>query len=275
MSRLLAFAFSIAVALMAAAPSAARVPAWLAGELSVSTGFDFRTGDYSDTVRTDLWYVPFSVGYSFDDFALTPYPADFVELKVTVPVLHVRGPGSILTEQGFVASPGGGLDSRGGIGDIIVRGTYALFPPATSVFPAFELTGRAKVPTASKEQALGTGEPAYSLQLDLFDRFGAVTPLVTVGYRFVVQSRGFDLENSWFTSVGAGLQLTDTFSLGLLYDFWQASSSTGADSHELFPYASWRITPKLRAGPYAVVGLSPGSPDYGLGLQISYRIQVR
>lgn len=276
MSRLRALILLVAISLTAAPPAAAQLPAWLAGELSVSTGFDFRTGDYTDSERSDLWYVPFSIGYSFDDFALTAYAADLIELKVTVPVLHVRGPGSILTEQGFVATPPGqGRDSRGGLGDIIVRGTYAFFPPAASAFPAIELTAGAKVPTASKQDALGTGEPAYTLQLDLFDRLGAVTPLLTVGYRFVVPSQGFDLKDSWFTSVGAGVQLNDHLGLGLLYDYWQASSGTGADAHELFPYASWRISEQLRAGPYAVIGLSAGSPDYGLGLQISYQTPIR
>ena len=274
MTRLFVFLSIVTVAVTAASPSAAEVPAWLAGELSVSTGFDFRSGDYTDTVRTDLWYVPFSVGYAFDDFGLTAYPSDLIEFKVTVPALHVRGPGCILIEQGCVATETG-TDSRGGLGDIIVRGTYVFFPPSASLFPVFELSGRAKIPTASKQEALGTGEPAYALQLDLFDRYGIVTPLLSVGYRFVVQSKGFDLNNSWYTSVGAGVRLSDRLSVGLMYDFWQASSSTGADAHELFPYASWRISSKLRAGPYAVIGLSEGSPDYGLGLQLTYRMPIR
>ena len=276
MSRLLAFTLSAAVAVTAAAPARAELAEWLAGELSVSTGFDFRTGDYTDEVRSDLWYVPFSVGYTFDDFGLTSYPSDLIELRITVPLLHVRGPGSILTERGFVATPpGSGRDSRGGLGDIVVRGSYVLFPPPESGLPAFELTGRAKIPTASKREALGTGEPAYTLQLDLFDRYGPVTPLVSVGYRFVVPSEGFDLNNSWFTSVGAGFRVADPLVIGMLYDFWQATSATGADAHELFPYASWRIAPKLLVGPYAVICLSPGSPDWGVGLQLTYRIPIR
>jgi hypothetical protein len=263
--------------LLAALPAdaAADVPYWLAGELSLSTGFDYREGKYGDPVRSEIAYVPFTVGYLFDELALTSYPLDQVELKVSVPWLSVRGPAN--PDQGFIGSGDArdfSQDTRRGIGDVLLRGSYIWFPPLDSRLPAVELSAKVKFPTADEQDNLGTGEPAYTFQADLYQRVGRLTPIATVGYRIVEPAEGFDLRDSAYTSVGASYRLAESTSVGLLYDWWQSSSRNRGDAHELFPYATYRLTPWLRLTPYGVFGLSRDATDWGLGLQLRAAVRI-
>ena len=260
------------------APSRAadELPGWLAGELSLSTGIDYREGSYGEPVRSEIAYVPFSIAYLFDDLLLTPYPLDQLELKASVPWLAVHGPAN--PDQGFIGS--GGLrdfsrETRKGVGDVLLRGSYIWFPPIERRLPAFELSAKLKIPTADPDENLGTGEPAYTFQADLYQRVGRFTPMATLGYRIVEPARGFDLRDSAYTSVGASYRLAAPVSAGLLYDWWQSSSKGRGDAHELFPYLSYRLTPSLRLTPYGVFGLSKDATDWGAGLQLRASIRLR
>ena len=168
-----------------------------------------------------------------------------------------------------------GNTERGGIGDITVAASYVYLPRRGSPLPIFEVTGRAKIPTASKNQGLGTGAAAYSLQLELSKTFGKrFTPIVMGGYRFADQAPGFDLNDSGFASLGLDIRLSDRWSGGFFYDYYQASSSTSVDTHEISPYILFRLGRGFRVAPNAVIGLSKGSPDYAIGLQLRYTIPI-
>ncbi len=273
-------ALLLAVPLLGAlGPERARaegIPDWLRGELSTSAGLDYSTGDYGDPEDTDIWYAPFTLAYLFDD-APTPYRNDQLELKVTVPYVRVSGPFPIDGGRpADSADDGTGSGSGGGLGDILIRGTYIVFPPRReSPLPALELSGRVKIPTADDNDNLGTGEPDYTIQLDAYRKVWRLVPFGTIGYRFAAQSGEFDLRDYLFASVGASARLASWLSAGLIYDWRDAASKNTRDSHEISPYASIRIRPDLSLNPYGVVGLSNGSPDYGLGVVLRARVAFR
>jgi len=246
------------------------VPSWLAGELSLSTGVDYTQGHYGDDERTEILYVPVTFAYLFDELALTPYPNDLFELKVTLPWVSVEGP-TVPDGQGQVSDGGPNAnDQRHGLGDIVVGASYLLFPPADSRLPALELSGRVKTPSADEGKGLGTGEPSYTVQVDLYRRFGAITPLVTAGYRISDASREVA-----FTSVGASVRVAEELSGGLLYDWSQGAVSDQGHVHELFPYLTIRTGEHVRVTPYSVIGLSPDAADWGVGLQLKLSVPVR
>lgn len=178
---------------------------------------------------------------------------------------------------GMAGGAGGSAvnSARGGIGDISVSASYIYLPQRGSALPIVELTGKAKIPTASVEKGLGTGAAAYSLQLEVSKTFGKkFTPIVMGGYRFADDADDYVLDNSGFASLGLDVRLSKRWSAGMFYDYYQASSSASADAHELSPYVLVRLTRRLRLAPNAVIGLSKGSPDYAIGLQIRYTLPV-
>ncbi|MFP8876494.1 MAG: hypothetical protein VCB99_06205, partial [Myxococcota bacterium] len=76
MSRKLAWKLAIFCTLAASAAPSHGVPRWLEGELSLATGIDYREGDYGEPTDSEILYLPFTVSYLFDHFALTETPND-------------------------------------------------------------------------------------------------------------------------------------------------------------------------------------------------------
>ena len=56
-----------------------------------------------------------------------------------------------------------------------------------------------------------------------------------------------------------------------MLDYQESSTSTGDDSLEVMSYFNRKLSRKWSLMFYAYKGLDDGSPDYGLGLQISHR----
>lgn len=228
----------------------------------VSTGVDFSSGDYGDSVDTTMWYVPFTLRWERG-----PWSA-----RVTIPFLSIHGPGNVVggVDGGEVIGSSTSMTrtTESGLGDVVLTAAYSI-EPWISEMPWIDLVGKIKFPTASDERSLGTGEFDYSIQLDLARSFGRFTPLGTIGYRFVGDPPDAHLANTIFTSIGGAWRFDAAWSAGMTYDWRQTASRTGS-SHELSPYLTWKIRPDLSLTPYAVVGLSRKAPDYGLGFQTTY-----
>ena len=197
---------------------------------------------------------------------------------MTLPWLRVDGP-VVPDGSGGPADPesSGSLpsDARNGLGDVQVSASYLVFPEADNALPAFEFSGRVKVPTGSKKDALSTGKPPYTVQVALFKSFGKWTPFASGGYRIVENAPGYALQNSAFTSLGVIRRINWRLSAGIFYDWWQSGSEGYGDAHEVFPYASFRVNQRLTLSPYAVIGLSEASTRWGLGMALRFSIPVR
>ena len=234
--------------------------------LRISSGFDYSEGDYGSTTDTAILYVPLTATYDVDSW----------RFRLTVPYIRIRGPGNVVgggTEGPVVVGPGGGsVTTESGLGDLIGAISYSL-SPGSSYLPYVDLTGKVKIPTADKSKRLGTGEFDYTAQVDLFQPIGPVTPYATVGYRVRGDSSSFTLKDGFILAAGLGYRVSDKFTLGAIYDFRQASTSSSEDAQELAPYVTWRVTSDWSVNLYGVVGLSDGSPSSGGGLQLTYHVQ--
>ncbi len=218
------------------------------------TGLDYSQGDYGLKEDSRLIYVP--LGVTVD--------VDYWRFGITLPLLH---------SDGVVGFTGGGglgplLPERGektGLGETITSASY-LFPPAAEGLPWIEVTGQVSWPTRTAD-VLGTGDFAFAGQVDVFKPIGDWTPFARFGRNFFVVG---SLDDRFYASVGATYAWSERVSTGLAYD-WLGRAVSGVNhGHELVPYASVAIDESWRFGPYAVVGLSSGSPDYGLGLSVSF-----
>lgn len=231
-------------------------------QVKLSTGFDYSSGSYGAARDTQIWSLPVTAKYVHDAWTF----------KVSVPYLQITGPGGVVAGDGAVVvgnATSQQVTTASGWGDVVMGITYSL-DPLTDYMPFIDLTAKVKAPTANENRGLGTGEADYTLKADFSKTFGAITPFATIGYRFVGNPPGSNLRDTFLASVGADYRLNEKFSTGLIFDYRQSTSRTSQDPAELTPYLNYKITKAVSANLYTVVGFSHGSPDNGVGLQLSY-----
>lgn len=245
------------IAPMSALSAATAQDSW--SEFRLAGGAEFTSGSYGATEDTDIFYIPVSASYETENFRFSG----------TVSYLQIEGPGGVIGgDGGVVIGPGTGtVTSESGIGDTILAATYNLYPQSADA-PFFEITAKVKLPTADEEKGLGTGEMDYSIQADVFQAFGNVTPFATIGYKMRGDPDGFDLEDSLFASAGAAVKVSDKFSFGGVYDFREAATAAAENVSEVSPFTSVKLTESVVLQVYGVYGLSDGSPDTGGGFQL-------
>ena len=156
-----------------------------------------------------------------------------------------------------------------GIGDVTLALLYTI-EPIREYLPYVELGVKAKFATADADKGLGTGRNDYTLGIEMDKSFGPVTPYVAVGYRFVGNPAGLELRDMVLVSGGLTYEVGDALDLGVAYDYRSHSSRGADDSHELGPFASWKLTRNWRVGGYASFGLSDGAPDWSAGTNVTY-----
>lgn len=233
-------------------------------QLSISSGIDFTDGKYGDLIGTSILYVPLSLKYVTGPWTI----------RASTGYVTVDGPGNIIpgTEGSVVLTdrpfaPDGQSRKDGGISDVYVGLTYSL----ESLYDDFifiDFTGQIKIPTANVDKGIGTGKMDYTFQFDVAKLIGDVMPFATLGYRVMGKSDLYELQNSFFASVGAAYYLTYDTSFGVSYDYRQSTSPNAKDPHEILLFVDTQITEKWGINFYGIAGLSESSPDWGLGLQV-------
>lgn len=231
-----------------------------------STGLDFSSGDYGgDPVDTEITFVPFT----------TTYKSDLWTLRATVPWVQIDGAGTVLGagDGGVViGNPGGQpleATTESGLGDIWLSATYALEAIPGNLF-YLDIGARLKLPTADEEKGLGTGEADYTLQADLFKPIGNATPFLTLAYKMKGEPSDLQLDDVMFVSVGSDFRISADTNFGLSVDYQESSHSGSDDSLELFGYINQSVNSNWSIMLYGYSGLDDGSPDYGVGFQVSY-----
>lgn len=234
-------------------PAEAEPSPWDAIFFSYLVGFDFSRGDYGLDETSTLYYVPIGLIADYERF----------RFRVTIPFLVSEGPTTIRVGGGSNES-----ENNRGLGEIAASGSY-LFDPFFEGLPFVELGLRVTFPTRSKRE-LGAGAFVFEPRIDLFDEWGRVTPFASFGRAFYTDS----LDDRFFASIGASVLITERLSIGATYDWFEDYSRSTLDdtpdASEIAPFLAFAITPRWSASPYAVFGLTEGSPDYGVGLSVRF-----
>ena len=237
------------------------------GDLSVSLGAEYTTGDDGTGTDTTIWYFPLS--FSYGDEVTT--------FSVTVPYLIVEGPGNVTPAVGDgmwwggmgdmqVVRPGpvGPTRTESGLGDVVLSGSMRLVTEAPAR-PRVDLTGKIKFATADEADNLGTGENDYAVQLDLEKGmfFGYL------GYRIYGDPPGINLDNVAYGLVGLSRPLDSATRAGVSFYAQQAAAAGTDDQRELSLFLNRKLGKDSRLRPYMVFGLSDGSPDWGVGVTLA------
>ena len=225
--------------------------------LKISLGYHYSTGTYGKAERTDIGYVPLTAKAEVDLWTF----------RLTVPYIRISGPAGVIEgPSGPIVTESGESD---GLGDIVASGAYTVLP-LVSWMPFVDLVGTIKFPSADENKGLGTGELDYTIETQLAQRIGRITPFATFGYRFVGAPPGTRLDDVWLASIGASYEITPPLSAGIFLNYREASSPSSRDQLDVTPFAVWKLTAHWSTTGYVLAGILDGSPDAGVGLQVGY-----
>jgi hypothetical protein len=226
----------------------------------IKFGASYDQGDFGSTEASKVFFTPITFRYLGERF----------DFSVTPSFALVESAGGLRLIEG-VATPTGETgafrDTASGAGDTVVRARFFLLQSATSGISPFV---RVKIPTARDDLELGTGRADYGFGVEIDRQVGSVLLFGDAGYTLIGKPTGLDLRNRVSASFGAGHRLSDSLVLSGLLD-WRRSLIGGSDPTELVGVLTYGISPTVSVSPNVYTGLTDSSPDFGVGIEFSFR----
>lgn len=245
---------AVALAVISSAASAQDYINWSQVNWQADTGFDYSSGRYGAASDTTVLSVPLDLKAQFDR----------IRLEATIPYLREHGPG--IVAGGVVVGSGTTSTTRTGIGDLNLGAAFLLNKDSPA-FPAIELQGIVKVPTAGT--GLGTGKYDYALQTNLYHWFTPRFMLFgSLGYQWLSSFSTFHLKDGVTATAGANYRASDDTSIGLTGAYHQEYFDGLGDATTLSPYVLWTFSDHWRLSGYGTVGFGNASPRYGFGMRL-------
>lgn len=226
------------------------------GTFTLGLGADHSTGKYGGTQSTDIDYYSLFGRYETGRWTA----------KLSVPWLNITGPGTVVGgDRPFVIDATGNASrtSVSGLGDVVAALTYAAYESKAFLI---DVSGKVKLPTASKSEGLGTGKADYTVQTDAYATLRpGFTVFTGVGYRVFGDPAGTNFRNAFSGNVGFSWKIMPRLSAGASFDYRQAVVPGHDPLRELTPFVVWKFTDTTKVQLYAVHGFSNASVDWGGG----------
>jgi hypothetical protein len=239
-----------------AKPAAGTQPTWEGGLF-----FSYLTGDYGLDRTTDIYYGSVMIKRYLSKGDIT----------LTVPYLDIPSNGVTFiggTPEADTSGSGGS-----GLGDIILKGRYYAVDQ-DGLLPFIDLVGGIKFPTASEDKGLGTGRFDFTALSEFTWRLGDSpwSVLAELGYTFVGKIPGMDMKNRWLYNVGLAYDVDPKLTLSGYLDGRTAIFEGEEDPLSVLLMGQYKFRPDLRLDTLFEIGLSDGSPDFGVTLGLRKRI---
>jgi hypothetical protein len=235
--------------------------------LSVSLGASAWHGKFGAPSNTDISSVLLGARYKIGG----------LRLSASLPRMTIRSDGTFFAGLGgtplFVAPNIASLKrKRDGLGDLTVGAAY-LIPNLAGSGLDLDLSGRAKIPTATKKSQLSTGKADYAFRGELSKSLGRFTPSVSAGYRIFGDNAPWDFRNGVELTAGATYAIGDAAALLASYEYREAATQFIPDSHEVvLGFSTPLATDRLRLSAYGSAGLSQGTSDISGGVSLSVNL---
>lgn len=193
-------------------------------------------------------------------------------LSASLPYVITTAPEELIVSQGglfgtpFLAQPSTRTEKvrREGLGDVQLQAGYSIPLGGVDALVA----ASAKLPTASREKGLGTGEFDYALSGQVSKRMGAVIPFVNVGYTIIGEPEGFNLRNTLAGTAGSQFLLGRGSALSLSFSYEQSASEGIEDRQSIGVSFGKSLAPKLHLNIDGAAGVSADAPDARLGVRL-------
>ncbi len=231
------------------------------GGFTFTTGVDYSSGKYGQSQSTDITYVPFIGKYEIND----------TTIKLTVPWVKITGPGDVVGGSGPVVlgKSNRPITTESGLGDIVLSASQTIAQIGRIKPLMLDVTGKIKFATASESKGLGTGENDYTISLDAYKSVAhGLTLFGDVGYKVLGDPSGINLNNVWFSSVGASYKIHPNLSAGMMANIRQATQDTSDPMRELTIFASHKFNAQYKLQGYLSHGYSDTSADWGGGMML-------
>jgi hypothetical protein len=224
-------------------------------------GPSYDEGDFGTRDTTRTFFFPVTLRYLGDRF----------DASITGSFVRLDSPSDVTIVEGQAQRTGtsGRRRVNSGIGDLILRGRYFLVddPWPASWVPSFAPFVKLKLPTADEDKGLGTGEVDHGVGFEWDKTFGDVFLFGDASYTFM----GGDFRNRPAASLGVGRRLTPAVTLSGLLDWRRALVRGNDDPLELVGLVTVKLSRTVSVTPNVFVGLTNGSPDWGAGVELSWK----
>ncbi len=233
-------------------------------QLKVGPSYD--QGDFGTRDTTRTFFFPATLKYLGDRF----------DFGVTGAFVLIDTVGGVRPIEGIPTATAGPRTRRvtnSGVGDTLLKGRWFLVddPGLQSPLPALTPFAKVKIPTADEKRFLGTGKTDYGFGLEFDKQFAPFILFGDVGYTVIGSPAGQDFRNRPAASLGGGMKVTNAVTVSALVDWRRAIVRGGEDPVELFGILTYKVAPTLSLSPNVLVGLTDGSPDFGVGVELSYK----
>lgn len=264
----LVLAFPAAAAQPGEDPVAARSMSFVP-QAELSTGLEYQEGDYGTGETVETLSIPTTLRVGAGRF----------QLSASIPYVRVEAPGNVVggsSARGLLGlpiiidptQPPTPRTRREGFGDLRLGAAYSLPTPGIGL----AVTGQVKVPTASEDKGLGTGEMDFSVGAELSKSLGLVTPFVGVDYVMPGDPDDYDLRNSFAARAGLAAQLGGSLRGHVTYGYARSISALVPNEQQISTGINAGLGNNLSLGLYGSTGLSDGSADLGAGIQLGIRL---
>jgi hypothetical protein len=225
-------------------------------------GVGYDQGDFGSDETSRAAYLPVSLRFAANRFDLT-VSSSFARIDTAEGVRLI---------DGVPVQTGAGVPlQESGIGDAVVRSRFFIWENADSDLPSVTPFVRVKIPTAREELGLGTGKTDVGVGVELDKRLHQVFVFGDVGYTVVGKVPGLDLRNRTTAGFGVGKELSESTTISGMFDWRSAIIAGNPNPAEFTGVLSYRLSSSVTLSPNGFVGLTSGSSDFGLGLQMSFR----
>ena len=125
-----------------------------------------------------------------------------------------------------------------------------------------------KLPTASRNQGLGTGEPDFTMELAPYGYLGSHTWFAALGYRKYGDTPTTDYRDGWLLRLGLSRPLSDYQAMGLSLRFRQSNRAGRDDQQSLMLFHDLRLEQGWRTQTYLIRGFSDATAEWAGGLSL-------
>ncbi len=237
--------------------------------VDLSLGTLYAAGKFGTNSTTTIWSSALSARVHVDNLTLS----------ASLPWMQIRSRSTVFT--GIDATPvliapntSAAKRTVEGFGDLTLGAAYTVAPAGSPV--EVELSGRAKINTASASSGLSSGANDYAVGADVSVPLGSVTPFASFTYRFLGDTNAFALRDGPAASTGASFSLGHEAFLVASYHYSSAATRQVSAAHELFAGASQRIAgTQMRLTGFVTTGLSRGAAALSAGAALSVGLGPR